>query len=121
MKKAARIFLIIGMVLTFYLVFPVVFGIIAIRKLDYGATKEELTLWGVLSVFFVSTLGGMLMLLMDPKEVGTYESSTNENWTLDVRMHAITSRLLDLKKLYDEGIIDKGMYDLKRSAIAKEL
>ena len=64
MKTCAKVFLIIGMCLTFYLVLPLIFGIITIKKLDTVLTRGEIIPWGVLSIIFVSQIGGILVLCM---------------------------------------------------------
>jgi len=121
MKKAAKVFLIIGMVFSFYLIFPIVLGGIAIKKLDEGTSKEDIQLWGILSLFFVSLLGGLFMLLLKPEDLIDSEISTSKSTTRTVKSNGPAERLIDLKSLYDEGIIDKETYEGKREKIEKEL
>ena len=64
MKTCAKVFLIIGMCLTFYLILPIVFGVITIKKLDTVLIRGEIIPWGVLSIIFVSQVGGILVLCM---------------------------------------------------------
>ena len=122
MKKAAKIFLILGMVFQFYLIFPIVLGVIAIKKLeDEESTDEDIRLWGILSLFLVSTLGGVFMLLIKPEELGGYESKNSSNTGSITRNSELTNRLLVLKSLFDDGIIDHDTYVAKRESITKEL
>lgn len=122
MKTAAKIFLILGMVLYFYLIFPIVLGVIAIKKLeDEKSTYEDIRLWGILSLFLVSPLGGVFMLLIKPEELGGYTNENRSNTGLLTRNSEVTNRLLELKKLFDDGIIDSDTYIAKRESIAKEL
>ena len=69
MRKASKVFLIIGMCLTFYLVFPVVLGIFALKKLNEATSSKDLTKWGILSIIFVSVLGGIFMLCIKDAEL----------------------------------------------------
>ena len=69
MKTAAKVLLIIGMVCTFYLIYPIILGIYAYKMIDNAKKKEDLMLWGILSIFFVSTLGGVFMLLIPDNEM----------------------------------------------------
>ncbi len=122
MKKAAKIFLILGMVFRFYLIFPIVLGVIAIKKLeDEESTDEDIRLWGILSMFLVSTLGGVFMLLIKPEELYDYDSKNSSNTGSITRNSELTNRLLKLKSLFDDGIIDHDTYVAKRESITKEL
>lgn len=122
MKKAAKIFLILGMVFQFYLIFPIVLGVIAIKKLeDEKSTDEDIRLWGILSLFLVSTLGGVFMLLIKPEELDGYASENSSKTGSITRNSELTNRLLELKRLFDDGIIDNDTYIAKRESITKEL
>jgi hypothetical protein len=120
MKKAAKIFLVIGMVLTFFLIYPIVLGIIAYRKLDEeNISRDDLVLWGILSLFFVSPIAGLLILLLKPEDLDPSQSingdkkPTSKNYAAD--------RLIELKKLFDEGVISEDSYYKKKEEIVKEL
>ena len=58
----AKIFIIIGMVCGFWAILPLVFGFIALKKI-----KEDQmdTLWAVLTLLFVSLIGGIVLLIPD--------------------------------------------------------
>ena len=119
MKKRAKIFLIIGMCLTFYFIFPVVLGILAIKKIDNAKTSDELTTWGIVCIFFVSILGGIFILLIKENEFDNLEKNTNNNGYDDVINPAI--KIMELKQLKDDGIIDETTYQEKRSKYVEEL
>jgi hypothetical protein len=119
MKTAAKVFLIIGMILTFYLIFPVIIGVIAIRKLDNAKSKDDLILWGILSLFFVSRLGGLFMLLVPEDELNTQNAVVYEENSNEERDPA--DMLLELKKLRDEGVIDEATYQEKRKKYVEQL
>ena len=63
MKTAAKVFIWIGMILFGGMIFPIVVGVFALKKLD-EAPKEEVTQFGVITLFFCSFVGGLLMILL---------------------------------------------------------
>ena len=69
MRKAAKVFLIIGMIYSFVLVFPIIIGSIAINRLNTAKKREELTGIGVAALLLVSTLGGIFMLCVSQEEL----------------------------------------------------
>lgn len=106
-KELIKTFLIIGMVVTFYLIFPVVLGIITIKKIENSEDPEEIRKWGIISLFFVNTLAGILIL--------TYKNKEKLNTDQPKRLSESPEMLLiELKKLYDDGIIDHDFYESKR-------
>lgn len=75
MKTAAKVFIWIGMIVQFYLVFPIVVGVLALKKLDEAITKDELQTFGIVTLFFCSFLGGIFMLSIKEEEIQTHENS----------------------------------------------
>ncbi len=69
MKTASKVFIWIGMVLTFYLIFPIVVGVLALTKIGEAKSKEELKTMGILTALFCSTLGGIFMLCIKDEEL----------------------------------------------------
>ena len=64
MKTAAKVFIIIGMIVGFWTILPLIFGGIALSKMK----KNELTTgWKVCVLLFVSLIGGIILLCM-PKD-----------------------------------------------------
>lgn len=59
MKVAARIFIIIGMIVGFWMILPIIFGAITLKKLGNGTLT---TGWKVVCLIFVSLLGGIFLL-----------------------------------------------------------
>ena len=62
MKKAAKVFILIEMILSGFLIYPIIFGIYALNKLDTAKTKKELTTASWLTFVFCSRVGGAFML-----------------------------------------------------------
>lgn len=64
-----QVMLILAIIMSVYSVIALVIGILAIQKLHYAATKKELIVFGVLSILFVSAIGGILMLCIPNEEL----------------------------------------------------
>ena len=69
MKTAAKVFLILGMVVQCFLIYPIILGALAIKKINNAKTAKELTGWGVVSLLIVNLIGGILMLCMKDKDL----------------------------------------------------
>ena len=64
MKTAAKVFIILSMVLMFWAIFPLVIGIFALKTLDNPEAKDgDVLVWGIVTLIFCSFLGGIFMLL----------------------------------------------------------
>ena len=50
------------MAISFYLIFPIIVGMIALRKLEEANSREELRGTGSLTLIFCSQIAGILML-----------------------------------------------------------
>ena len=116
MKKAAKVFLILGMVLQAILIYPIILGIFAIKKIDNAQSKNDLTTWGIISIFFVSTVGGILMLLIPEEEYSAYAyyRAHHQGETYDTPKNNgdnYIQRIKDLKELLDSGAITQEEYD----------
>lgn len=134
MKVAAKIFLIIGMVFGFFLIFPLIIGLIAIKKIDEAKKQDDLVLWAILSIFLVSPIGGILMLFIQPEEeannnAGTYNNFDNNNadksfvngqYTDHAKEFDYIQRIKRLKELLDSGAITKEEFEqLKAEELKK--
>lgn len=66
MKTAAKVFIIIGMIVGCWTILPIIFGAIALSKMK----KNELTTgWKVCVLLFVNMIAGILLLCMPNEEV----------------------------------------------------
>lgn len=69
MKLAAKILIIIGMVCQFYLIFPLILGAIALKKLNKAEKKADFsTGWSVVVLLFVNVIAGILLLVMKDED-----------------------------------------------------
>ena len=69
MKTAAKVFIILSMIFLFYLIFPLVVGIIALKKLKTATSKSELTVIAIITLLFCNTIAGILMLCLSEKDL----------------------------------------------------
>lgn len=69
MKSAAKAFIIIGMVLGAFAIFPIVLGIYALKAIDNAKTHSDLTNWAIVTLIFVSLIGGLFMILINDEEL----------------------------------------------------
>ncbi len=69
MKTAAKVFTILTMVFTFFLIYPIVLGIITLNKLENAKTAKELTTIGIIDIFFMGTITGVLIILIKDEDL----------------------------------------------------
>lgn len=123
MKKASKVFVIIGMALGFFLIVPLAIGVNALDKINTAKKQEELKTIAILTLFFCSFLGGIFMLLIDDddlKENGEpTEIDTDENKTVDNTDYL--EKIKRLKRLYDEGILNQEEFEKKKSEYLSNL
>ncbi|PZV99846.1 hypothetical protein [Metamycoplasma auris] len=63
-KRVAKIFILIGMILRFWLIIPLVIGILTLREIESPHMTESSKLtYGILNLFFVTIVGGIFLLL----------------------------------------------------------
>lgn len=69
MKTVAKVFIILGMIVGCWMIFPIIVGIFALKKLNTAKTKSELTVMGVVTLLFCNLIGGILMLCISEEEL----------------------------------------------------
>ena len=95
MSKAAKIFIWIGMIIQFFLIFPIVIGVLALNKINQAKSKNELQTLGVLTTLFCSALGGVFMLCIKDEELVDIYENTN---LINVDKQSETLALSNIKK-----------------------
>lgn len=68
MKTVAKVFIIIGMIVGFWSVLPLIFGAIALKKMKKGKPSVG---FSVCVLIFCSVLGGIFLLCSKASEYGT--------------------------------------------------
>ena len=77
MKTAAKVFIILGMICGFYMIFPIILGALALKKLKTATCKADFsTGWAVVVLLLVNIIAGILLLCM--KDEHFAEGSTPE-------------------------------------------
>lgn len=69
MKQVAKIFIIIGMIVGFFAIIPLIVGIPALKRLDESKSKAELGSYPVLVLLFVNIIAGIIMLVMKDEDL----------------------------------------------------
>jgi len=69
MKTTIKVFIWIGMIFQFFLIFPIIVGVMALKKLDQAKTKEELTGMAIAVLLLVNVIAGILMLVISNQEM----------------------------------------------------
>ena len=136
MKKLARAFIILGIVLRFWMIVPIVFGVITLRKLDSAKDARELLGWGVVTLFFVSQIAGILLLIMNDEDLAEDGGASRQKVASQGRAASVAqpaehcessragteaksmqSELVELFRLRQEGFIDNAKYEEMRQRI----
>ena len=82
MKTAAKVFIILGMIWQFYLIFPIVLGIIALNRLKKANSKDEFGVgWAVVVLLLVNVIAGIILLCMNDYNFdnGNVEENSEEH------------------------------------------
>ncbi len=79
MKKAAKIFIVIGIVLGLPLIFPAVVGGFALNKLKKATCKDDIKLIAILTLFLCNIIGGILMLCLKEGDFVSFGNGENKN------------------------------------------
>ena len=78
MKTAAKVFIIIGIICTFWTILGLVFGIIALKKLNEAKKKEDIPMWvSICTLLFCSLIGGILMLCLKDEHLAPVAADDN--------------------------------------------
>lgn len=119
MKKAAKVFLILAMIFSFYFIFPIIIGSITINRINSAKRREDIIGWGIASLILVSTLGGIFTLCIRDEELaGTGNLSQKEEDSIEpIKEIESVDNALDyiknikeLKELYDNGALSEEEY-----------
>ena len=68
MKTVAKVFIILGMICGCFAILPLIFGGITLSKMKTATCKADMTVWGVLDIFFCGLIGGILVLCVSDEE-----------------------------------------------------
>ena len=133
MKTAAKIFIIIGMIIGFWMILPIIFGALSLGKINTATQKSELVGLGICTLIFCSVLGGIFMLCIPeeqlnqggavapaPAQATAAGSSTNAKPEAKKSTGEVADSLKKLKELKDAGTITDEEYDkMKKDLLSK--
>ena len=122
-----------NLVSAIYSIATIVFAILINYAIKKARRKDELIVWAVLCIIFVNLIAGILMLTMpeielyDPRQPINNEYKSNhvtaskvvEAKVLDE--DDVHGRLMELKKLFEDGIITEEEYQEKRQKYIEKL
>lgn len=106
MKQSAKVFIWIGMILQFFLIYPIVVGVLALKKIDEAKLKEDLKTLGIFTLFFCSLIGGIFMLNIKDEEL----SNSSNNTIITKEEKVIENKELDKKEKIVKIITQFGIY-----------
>ncbi len=69
MKNVIKVFIILGMIGNAILIFPIIFGIKALKELERVTKPEELKTTAILTLLFVNLIAGVLMLVIKESDL----------------------------------------------------
>ena len=126
MKKVTKVFLVLGCVYGSLLVFPLIIGINAYKKIDSVTKRDELTGWAIAVLLLVNLIAGICMLCLSDADLadGTNQETTKAlsptSPTKD-RLDEAYDGLIRLKKLLDDGLISEEEYRQKSAQYLAKL
>ena len=68
------IFIATGVLLLIFLIAIIIVGCISLKKIENAKTKSELIPWAIVSIFFLSDIGGVLLLCSKQKVIEEIDS-----------------------------------------------
>ena len=68
MKTAGKGLIRLGMVFGAIASLPLIFGGITLSKMKTANSKSDMMIWGILDIFFVGLIGGILILCVSDEE-----------------------------------------------------
>ncbi len=75
-KTCAKVFIWIGMIIQFFLIYPIIIGVLALRKIEDASSRDELQTLGIFTTLFCSLLGGIFMLCIKDDELDVVLSTS---------------------------------------------
>lgn len=65
MKTVAKVFIILGMIFQFFLIYPIILGAIVLKKMKTAQKADDLSIgWKIVTLLFVNIIAGIVLLVM---------------------------------------------------------
>ena len=87
MKTPAKVFIWIGMIIQFFLIYPIVLGVLSLKKINSATSSNELQTLGIFTTLFCSLLGGVFMLCIKDDELNGAISASNNGVVVYKKKH----------------------------------
>ncbi len=76
MKTAAKVFIILGMVFQFFLIYPIILGAIVLKKLKTAQKADDISMaWKIVTLLFTNLIGGIILLVMKDADYAPQEAA----------------------------------------------
>ncbi len=76
MKTAAKVFIILGMVFQFLLIYPIILGAIVLKKLKTAQKADDISMaWKIVTLLFTNLIGGIILLVMKDADYAPQEAA----------------------------------------------
>ncbi len=114
MKTPAKVFIWIGMIIQFFLIYPIVLGVLALKKINSATSSNELQTLGIFTTLFCSLLGGVFMLCIKDDELNGAISASGNGVVVYKKKHITYEENNDIypSKLKAKKIIKVLLYTL---------
>ncbi len=125
MKTASKIFIILGMIVEFWLIIPLIVGILALSKINSATSKNDLTATGIFTILFCSVLGGIFMLCIPEEELAKNKAPQIEQplnlptpqQNRPLNDSELAAELEKINKLKQQGLITEEEYKTLRQRV----
>jgi len=78
MKTLAKVFTIIGAITGAIAIFPLIIGLISLKKMKNATCKADIKVWAIITLLFCNVLGGIFMLLTKDEDYAAVEAPAAE-------------------------------------------
>lgn len=102
MKKASKVFIWLGMIFQFFLIYPIVIGVLALKKINRASTREELQTFGIITTLFCSLLGGVFMLCIENEDLKDNNVINNDTNNQEQNVELNANRQTSIKQKKDK-------------------
>ena len=78
MKTLAKVFTILGIIGGAIFIYPLIVGLISLKKMKNATSKADIKVWAIINLIFCSLLGGIFMLLTKDADYAAVEAPAAE-------------------------------------------
>lgn len=104
MKDVTRVFIIVGMILGGWLIFPLIVGCVVLSKFENAKDIKELKVISIICLLFCSLVGGILMLSLTNKDLNS-DNVSNDSIIVNNKEEMI-NKIDSLCRLHENNLIN---------------